>query len=428
MLFIKSENAGFRQAFIKIRQRSENVTESVEKSVKDIIKQVRNEGDTALLRLTKRFDGHENLTVPKEQISDSPGKISAEVLESLKIAYSRIEDFHKRQISSSWQYEGVDGEILGQIVRPLEKVGIYVPGGKAVYPTSVLMNAIPARVAGVKEIIMTTPCSGNTIPPVILAAAFLCGIEKIFQVGGAQAVAALAYGTETIPAVDKIVGPGNIYVATAKKLVFGMVDIDMIAGPSEILIISDGSGPASWVAADMLSQAEHDELASSVLITPDDIFARQVKQEILIQLNALPKKQIAQKALDDYGAIIISRNIEEAVEISNNFAPEHLELFMEDYKSILPFIKNAGSIFAGRLTPEPVGDYIAGPNHVLPTGGTARFFSPLSVDDFIKKMSVVSFTEKALKSVGKHVLRLASEEELTAHARSVEIRMVKNTE
>lgn len=423
MHIINTQDPGFKDLFLRIRQRSENVSNTVERAVKDIITQIREHGDRALLKLTKKFDGHEQLTVPSGQIKASLKQIPPEVLASLKTACSRIADFHKRQRSDSWQHEGAWGETLGQIVRPLERVGIYVPGGKAAYPSSVLMNAIPARVAGVKEIIMATPCPGNQIPPVILAAAALCGIEKIFQIGGAQAIAALAYGTETVPAVDKIVGPGNIYVATAKKLVFGQVDIDMIAGPSEILIIADGSGSASWAAADMLSQAEHDELASAVLITPEQDFAYQVKAAVETQLITLPKKQIAQTSLDDYGAIIITRDIEEAVDLSNAFAPEHLELFMKEYKPVLPMIQNAGAIFAGIHTPEAVGDYIAGPNHVLPTGGTARFFSPLGVDDFIKKMSLVSFTEKALNAVSRDVLCLAGQEALIAHARSVEIRM-----
>jgi len=285
------------------------------------------------------------------------------------------------------------------------------------------MNALPAKVAGVNEIMMVTPASAEGINPALLVAADMCGVKKVFQIGGAQAVAALAYGTKTVPKVDKIVGPGNIYVATAKKLVFGVVDIDMIAGPSEILIISDGSGSPEWVAADMLSQAEHDEMASSILITTDETFAQAVEKEVEEQLQQLPKKEIARQSIEDNGAAIIAESLNEAISLANGFAPEHLELFVENPWDILPDIQNAGAVFLGYTTPEPVGDYIAGPNHVLPTGGTARFFSPLSVDDFVKKTSLISFTPKALSAVGDDVIRLARSEELDAHARTIEKRL-----
>jgi histidinol dehydrogenase len=306
-------------------------------------------------------------------------------------------------------------------------VGIYVPGGKAVYPSSVLMNAIPARVAGVDEIIMVTPGSKKGINPVLLAAADLCGIRSVFQIGGAQAIAALAYGTALVPKVDKIVGPGNIYVATAKKLVYGDVDIDMIAGPSEILIISDGSGSPACAAADMLSQAEHDELACSILATPDEGFARRVARELATQIKQLAKKIIAARALENYGAIIITRTLEEAVHIANDVAPEHLELAVEHPWELVPQVKNAGAVFLGHYTPEALGDYMAGPNHVLPTGGTARFFSPLSVEDFLKKTSIISFTREALRTVAPDIIRIAQAESLDAHARSVEQRFKKHS-
>ena len=390
--------------------------------VKEIIRQVRKSGDAALIRYTQEYDGHAAIRVEPETVAAARSRVQADVLASLETACRRIESFHRRQLQNSWMQVQESGEILGQMVRPLQRVGIYVPGGKAAYPSSVLMNAVPARVAGVGEIIMVTPGSPSGIDPVILAAADMCGVGLIFQIGGAQAVAALAYGTESVPAVDKIVGPGNIYVATAKRLVYGDVDIDMIAGPSEILIVSDGSGEPAWVAADMLSQAEHDEMASSILVTIDEGFGRRVSEQISGQLAALPKKEIAEKALERYGAVIIAENLDQAADIANLVAPEHLELYVADPWGLLPRICNAGAIFMGYHTPEPVGDYVAGPNHVLPTGGTARFFSPLSVDDFIKKSSLVCFSEAALGTVADDVVRLARSENLDAHARSVAIR------
>jgi histidinol dehydrogenase len=323
----------------------------------------------------------------------------------------------------SWQTTEKSGEILGQLVRPLERVGIYVPGGKALYPSSVLMNAIPAAVAGVSEIVMVSPAGPEGLHPLILAAADLCGIRKIFQIGGAQAVAALSYGTESVPKVDKITGPGNIYVALAKKFVYGDVAIDMVAGPSEILIVSDGSGEPSWVAADLLSQAEHDEMASSMLVTTDEQFAARVFDEVQARLVQLPREAIARKSLDDYGSIILVDDLDAAVALANQMAPEHLELFVERPWDLVDSIRHAGAVFMGHHTPEPLGDYIAGPNHVLPTGGSARFSSALSVDDFIKKISLLCFTSDALDSLGDDVVRLASCEHLDAHAASVAVRL-----
>jgi histidinol dehydrogenase len=422
MVILNAADNKFNEAIQKLLNRSENVSKEVEETVNKIINDIKLNGDSALVNYTRKFDGHEDILITEDELKKARSKVDKKVYFALETAYRRIKFFHEKQISNSWKFEQ-DGEVLGQIVSPLERAGIYVPGGKAVYPSSVLMNAIPAIVAEVDEIIMVTPDNGSGVDPVILAAAEMCGIKKAFKIGGAQAVAALAYGTETVPSVDKIVGPGNIYVAMAKKHVFGKVDIDMIAGPSEILIISDGTGSAECVAADMLSQAEHDEMASSILITTDENFAREVEIQIYAQLEVLPKKDIAIKSIENYGAIIIVDDLTVASEISNNFAPEHLELYVDNPLELLEKIKNAGAVFLGHYTPEAVGDYIAGPNHVLPTGGTARFFSPLSVDDFVKKTSLISFSEDALKSCAEDVITLATSEDLEAHARSVKKRL-----
>ena len=422
MLILNASDNNFNESIQKILNRAENVPKEVEETVNKIINDIKLNGDLALVNYTQKFDGHDDILIIEDELKNARSKVDKNVYDALETAFRRIKFFHEKQISESWKFEQ-NGEVLGQIISPLERIGIYVPGGKAVYPSSVLMNAVPAIVAGVEEIIMVTPDNGNGVNPVILAAAEMCGIKKAFKIGGAQAVAALAYGTETVPSVDKIVGPGNIYVAMAKKHVFGKVDIDMIAGPSEILIISDGTGSAECVAADMLSQAEHDEMASSILITTDENFARDVETQIYAQLDVLPKKDIAIKSIENYGAIIIVDDLTVASEISNNFAPEHLELYVNEPWELLVKIKNAGAVFLGHYTPEAVGDYIAGPNHVLPTGGTARFFSPLSVDDFVKKTSLLSFTEDAFKSCAEDVITLATSEDLEAHAMSVKKRL-----
>jgi len=424
MFILNASDNKFKESIQKIFNRAENVPKEVEETVNKIINDIKLNGDSALVNYTRKFDGHDDILITEDELKNARSKVDKKVYDALKTAFRRIKFFHEKQICESWKFEQ-NGEVLGQIVSPIERAGIYVPGGKAVYPSSVLMNAVPAIVAGVEEIIMVTPDNGSGVDPVILAAAEMCGIKKAFKIGGAQAVAALAYGTETVPYVDKIVGPGNIYVAMAKKHVFGKVDIDMIAGPSEILIISDGTGSAECVAADMLSQAEHDEMASSILIATDENFAREVETQIYAQLEELPKKDIAIKSIENYGAIIIVDDLTVASEISNNFAPEHLELYVDNPLELLKKIKNAGAVFLGHYTPEAVGDYIAGPNHVLPTGGTARFFSPLSVDDFVKKTSLLSFTEDALKSCADDVITLASSEDLEAHARSVKKRLKK---
>ena len=429
MRILKTGDRNFPRLFKGIVTRGATAAEEVEATVRSILQDVKTGGDAALIRLSEKYDNNKitvkNLRIAERDIKKSPQKIPAADLSSLTRACGRIEAFHCRQLQQSWISADTPGEIVGQLVRPLERVGIYVPGGKAVYPSSVLMNAIPARVAGVAEIIMVTPGSGKGINPVLLAAADLCGIRSVFQIGGAQAIAALAYGTASVPKVDKIVGPGNIYVATAKKLVYGDVDIDMIAGPSEILIISDGSGSPACAAADMLSQAEHDEMACSILVTTDEVFARRVANELAAQIKKLKRRAIAARSLENHGAIIITRTLAEAVQLANDVAPEHLELAVANPWDLLPQIKNAGAVFLGHYSPEALGDYLAGPNHVLPTGGTARFFSPLSVDDFLKKTSLISFTREALQAVGQDVIRIADAEHLDAHASSVKVRLKK---
>lgn len=423
MRMLRSTDKNFAAEFSALRARASLPTQEAEQAVRTIIDEVRSGGDAALRRLTRRFDGHEILAVDPADIKSARKRVDPKVFKSLQLAYKRIESFHRRQVSNSWITTASDGEILGQLVRPLERVGIYVPGGKALYPSSVLMNAIPAKVAGVSEIVMVSPAGPDGLHPLVLAAADLCGISRICQIGGAQAVAALAYGTESVPRVDKITGPGNIYVALAKKLVYGDVDIDMIAGPSEILIVSDGSGDPAWVAADLLSQAEHDEMASSVLITTDGPFAARVFDELQAQLAQLPRETIARTSIDEHGAIIIASDLAQAVNLANEMAPEHLELFVECPWDLVGQIRHAGAVFMGHHTPEPLGDYLAGPNHVLPTAGSARFYSALSVDDFIKKISLLCFTPAALDALGDDAVRLAACENLDAHAGSVAVRL-----
>jgi histidinol dehydrogenase len=361
--------------------------------------------------------------VTEEEIDYAFARCSVEEIAALKLAVERVGRFHEKQKTQTWLSTEEPDIMLGQMVTPLQRVGIYVPGGKASYPSSVIMNAVPAKVAGVPEVIMVAPTPGGEINPHVLAAARLSGVDRIFRVGGAQAVAALAYGTATIPKVDKITGPGNIYVATAKKLVFGQVGIDMIAGPSEILVISDGSGTPAHIAADLLSQAEHDELASAILITTSRSFGEAVAAEVERQLQQLSRQSIARSSWEKFGAVIIAGSLAEAIDFSNRIAPEHLELAVADPFAILPQIRNAGAIFMGHFTPEAAGDYLAGPNHTLPTGGTARFFSPLSVDDFIKKSSIVYFSEAGLNRLGGDIVRIAELEGLEAHGKAVSVRL-----
>ena len=402
--------------------RSQFSHDDVNAIVKDILDDVKLRGDQALYDYNKKFDNVSlsSLQVTEKEIEDAFNRLDKELLEVIRYSHENIVRYHTKQKRNDFLDKDTDGVILGQIINPIEKVGIYVPGGTAAYPSTVLMNAVPAKVAGVEEIVMVTPPNEDgTISDVILAAAKIAGVTKIFKVGGAQAVAALSYGTETIPAVYKIVGPGNIFVAIAKKMVFGEVAIDMVAGPSEVLIISDDSSDPVHIAADLLSQAEHDKLAACILVTTSEELAKLVAVEIESQLAELPRQEIARESINNNGRIIIAKNIEEAILISNEIAPEHLELAVMDPFALLSKIKNAGSIFLGHNTPEPLGDYLAGPNHTIPTSGTAKFASPLSVDDFIKKSSVIYYSKEALEKVKDKVILFAESEGLTAHANSV---------
>ena len=426
----KFDDPGFDLALKKIIDRGEQAPEGVEETVRDIIASVRQRGDAALFELTAKFDRLTltagSIQVTAAELDRAMQVVEPEALEALELAAARIAAYHEKQMPETWISKDEPDVQLGQKVQPLDKVGIYVPGGKAAYPSSVLMNAVPAKVAGVGEVIMVVPMPDGEANPYVLAAAKIARVDRIFKIGGAQAVAALAYGTESVPRVDKITGPGNIYVATAKKQVFGQVDIDMIAGPSEILIINDGTGDPAHLAADLLSQAEHDELASSILITTDAAMAENVQSALAEQLELLPRAEIARQSVADYGAIIVTADILEAIDFSNRIAPEHLELAVDAPFEILDGIRHAGAVFLGHNTPEAAGDYLAGPNHTLPTGGTARFFSPLGVEDFIKKSSLVYFSRDGLQRLGDKIVTIAELEGLTAHARSVSIRIKKD--
>jgi len=394
--------------------------------VRTILNDVKEKGDEVVLRLTHQFDHHtlplEKIRVTSDEIKAAYKEISQEELDALREAANRIRFFHEKQKQDSWAYEE-EGIVLGQMVKPLEIAGIYVPGGKASYPSSVLMNAIPAKVAGVERIVMCSPFPGGQTRPHVLVAADLAGVTEIYKIGGAQAVAAMAFGTETIPRVDKIVGPGNIFVALAKRLVFGVVDIDMIAGPSEILIVADHSANPSYVAADLLSQAEHDEDAVPILVTPDEGLAEDVKKELEKQVKVLSKKDIAEISLKNNCYLLVTESLQDALDIANKIAPEHLELALENPEEWAKKVRNAGAVFLGHYTPEAMGDYLAGPNHVLPTSGTARFSSPLGVYDFIKRTSLISYTKEALQNCGKTVKLLAEMEDLGGHANSVKLRL-----
>ncbi|PYI51302.1 histidinol dehydrogenase [Paenibacillus flagellatus] len=416
----------------KLEREVEYGTPEQNRTVQDILERVRTEGDAAVLELTERFDKVKlqasELRVTDEEIQAAYGRVEPAFVEALRRASANIRAFHEKQKRSSWMDVQPDGTILGQVLRPLRRVGLYVPGGKAAYPSSVLMNAIPAQVAGVPEIVMVTPASTGGqagIDPYILVAAAEAGIREMYRVGGAQAVGALAYGTATIPPVDKIVGPGNIYVALAKRYVYGVVDIDSIAGPSEILVIADDSADPGYIAADLLSQAEHDEMASAILVTTSTALAEAVRAEVARQLEPLPRKAIAEQSIRERGAILIAASDDEAVATSNRLAPEHLELLVREPFGWLGRIENAGAIFLGPYSTEPVGDYYAGPNHILPTNGTARFSSPLNVDDFVKKSSVIHYSKEALLRGGEDIMTLAKHEGLEAHARAVQIRLEK---
>lgn len=400
-------------------------TQDVTAIVKDIVANVRQNGDAALYEYSRKFDKAEltALEVTEAEIDEAFRQVEPEYIEILKEAKENITNFHKHQIENGFVLTEKPGVVLGQRVLPLEKVGLYVPGGTAAYPSSVLMNSIPAVLAGCGEIVMVTPPSANgSVNPVILAAAKVAGVGRIFKVGGAQAVAALAYGTESVPKVDKIVGPGNCFVAEAKKQVFGSVDIDMIAGPSEILIVADGTCNPRFVAADMLSQAEHDKLASAILLTDSQSLAEDVSAELERQIPLLSRHEIAAHSIENYGAIVLVSSMEQAIEVSNAIAPEHLELCMDNPFDYLNLVQNAGSVFLGKNCPEPLGDYFAGPNHTLPTSGTARFSSPLSVYDFVKRMQFTYYTSEALEQVKDKVSYFATKEGLTAHAKSATVR------
>ncbi len=419
---IKSTEA---ESFIKeLKKRSGSVDAKVTESVTQIIKEVADFGDETLKKFTKQFDGIDIDTFEVDKSLLRKGYENSKISSALEKAAENIRRFHEKQKQNGYIQTGNDGIVMGQRVLPIEKVGIYVPGGTAAYPSSVLMNAIPAKVAGVDEIIMITP-PGRGVSDDILSAAYIAGVDRLFMVGGAHGVAALAYGTEQIPKVDKIVGPGNIYVATAKKLLYGVVDIDMIAGPSEILIIADDKAPASYIAADLMSQAEHDILSSSILLCLSEAKAMEVKAELEKQVATLSRQDIIRKSLSEHGVIMICDNVEEEAYISNKIAPEHLELCVENPFELLNSVRNAGSVFMGYSSPEPLGDYYAGPNHVLPTSGTARFFSALSVDSFIKKSSYLYYSDVALMKASDDVVSIAEAEGLTAHANSIKVRTGK---
>ena len=409
----------------EILNRDIRAEKNVEDVVDGIIAEVRARGDEALKEYALKFDGAkiDDLQVTQTEIDEAFANMDPYFLETLREAAANIESFHRQQVHKNFVINEKPGIVLGQKYTPIEKAGVYVPGGTAAYPSTVLMDVIPAKVAGVSEIVMTTPAGKDgRVNPVILAAAATAGVTKIFKTGGAQAVAALAYGTQTIPAVDKIVGPGNIYVATAKRKVFGKVGIDMVAGPSEVLVIADESADPKYVAADLLSQAEHDKLASAVLLTTSAALARVVDAEIVRQTGYLSRSEIMECSLRDFGCAVVCASLDQAAELANEIAPEHLEIMTARPRDLLPAIKNAGAVFLGAWSPEPLGDYLAGPNHVLPTSGTARFFSPLSVDSFLKTMSVIEYSRDTLAPVKDRIIALAETEKLTAHANSIRVR------
>lgn len=424
MLQIKTTDKNFKNQFNKLLQRGKMDIENVSKIVNNIIDEIKKEGNSAVKKHVEKFDKWQvkedkNLEISTDDMQKAYNFLNKELKDALNLAYNRIKNYHEKIMPKTWMEEDDTGSILGQKITAIDKAGLYIPGGKAAYPSSLLMNAIPAIVAGVKEIIVCTPAPNNELNSLLLAAMHLCGIKKAYKIGGASAIAAMAYGTSTIPKVDVITGPGNIFVATAKKLVYGEVNIDMIAGPSEIGILADDSADAKLLAIDLLSQAEHDEMASSILITTDEKLANQTKKEMEIWLKKLSREKIARTSIENRGAIIIAKDIDEAINLMNEIAPEHLEVVCENAMELLPKIKHAGAIFLGSYTPEPIGDYIAGPNHTLPTGGTAKFYSPLSVDNFIKKSSIISMSKKGIEQIGNECALLAKTEGLGAHEYSI---------
>lgn len=426
MIQYVKQGGDFGRAFIQqLKERSANSGKKVDDAVAEIVETVRRDGDAAVRMYTERFDGSvpEQLVIEKADMQELIKACDPAFIAALERAAANIRDFHARQKQQSWLQTEANGVIMGQRVRGLARVGLYVPGGTAAYPSSVLMNAIPAKIAGVKELVMVTPPGKDGKPnPDILAAALVAGVDRVFLVGGAQAVAALAFGTESIPKVDKIVGPGNIFVATAKRQLYGTVDIDMIAGPSEILILADDTANPEFLAADLMSQAEHDPLASSILLTTSARIAEETIAAVYRQIEGLSRKDIINQSLDNFGAVMLCNDMEEAVEFANALAPEHLEVCAANPMEFIGKIDNAGSVFLGNWSPEPLGDYFAGPNHVLPTSGTARFFSPLSVDSFVKKSSFIYYTQDALMQAKEDIIKLAETEGLTAHANSIRVR------
>ena len=427
MNIVHTAEKAFEEAFRRIIRRGAGVEGTIRASVQAIVEDVAARGDSALLDYTEKFDqsglADGGMEVSGEEWSRAAAEAPRADVEILSLAARRIEAYHRKQELKGWVVSDEEGIELGQRVLPLERVGIYAPGGLAAYPSTVLMAAIPAKIAGVAEVLLVSPAKQGRLNPLVAAAAKLGGVNRFFKIGGAQAIAALAYGTETVPRVDKIVGPGNAYVTAAKRIVHGDVAIDMIAGPSEVLIIADGTADAAFVAADLLAQAEHDEVASAVLLTPDETLARQVIAEVREQAASLPKRSIALRALENFGAVVVTRDLSEAAVIADRIAPEHLELIVDRPERLLERIRHAGAVFLGGYTPEAIGDYMAGPNHILPTAGTARFASPLSVYDFVKRTSIVSFSREALEKYGRQAARFAGMEGLNGHERSITIRL-----
>lgn len=427
MKIVSLTKEGTRNLLENMLKRSPSQYGDYEKRVKDILQNVQTRGDEAVFEYTKAFDHVElnesSVRVTPEEIQEACRLVDQNLLAVIRKALINIRSYHEKQKRNSWFDSGENGTLLGQKITPLATAGVYVPGGKAAYPSSVLMNVVPAKVAGVKKIIMTTPCGKDgKVNPVVLAAASEAGVDEIYKIGGAQAIAAMAYGTASIPKVDKIVGPGNIYVALAKKAVYGHVSIDSIAGPSEILVLADETANPRYVAADLLSQAEHDELACAILITTSRTLAEKVSKEVDRFVQTLSRREIIEKSLDQFGRILVADCVEQAVEAANEIASEHLEIVMKDPFEIMTKIRNAGAIFIGEYSSEPLGDYFAGPNHILPTNGTAKFFSPLSVDDFVKKSSVIYYSREALEEIHQDIIHFAQAEGLTAHANSIQVR------
>ena len=431
MKIINTKDTNFKAQFDEILIRAKTDIKGVSSIVMGIIDEIMIEGNTAVKRHIEKFDKWEvkqdsDLMIDPADMKKAYENITPKLRDALHIAYNRIKTYHEKQLPKSWLDFESNGTILGQKVSAVDRAGLYIPGGKAAYPSSLLMNAIPAIVAGVKEIVVCTPTPENEVNELLLAACHLCGITKAYKIGGASAIAAMAYGTQTIPKVDVITGPGNIFVATAKKLVFGEVNIDMIAGPSEIGILADEDAKPEYIAIDLLSQAEHDEMASSILITTCNKVAQQTSEKVQEHLKTLSREEIARKSIEDRGAIIVASSMEEAIDLMNEIAPEHLEVMTKNAFELLPYIKHAGAIFLGENTPEPIGDYLAGPNHTLPTGSTAKFYSPLNVENFMKKSSIINFSKNAINELGEACALLADTEGLTAHSKAVRIRLENN--